>query len=175
MLLSSTTGAGMIVWLVPPVPRNGPYVMTRADIERLSREYGTSGPRDGPLARALQVDIPVWRQLGDEIFSDLDEQVFGAGWCAPGPGTSRRVLISDHLYACVRSVERDLIEARLHFIEAMDFRERAGVTSSLGLSPSARTGTLESGCPTLSDPWTRSRRQWGFFIASASSERSLAP
>src|SRR5207247_11130491 len=40
------------------------------------------------------------------------------------PGTSRRILISDHLYNCVRSVESNLIETRLHLIEAMDFWER---------------------------------------------------
>jgi len=98
--------------------------MTRADIERLSREYPAGEPREGRLARTLQVDIPVWRQLGAEIFGDLDEHVFGVGWWAPGPGTSRRTLISDHLYNCVRSVEPNLIEARLHLVEAMDFWER---------------------------------------------------
>ena len=98
--------------------------MTRADIERLNREYPTGEPREGRLARALQVDLPVWRQLGDEIFADLDDHVFGVGWWVPGPGTSRRILISDHLYNCVRSVEPNLIEARLHLAEAMDFWER---------------------------------------------------
>jgi hypothetical protein len=98
--------------------------MTRADIERLSREYPAEEPREGRLARALQVDIPVWRQLRDEIFGDLDDHVFGVGWWAPGPGTSRRILISDHLYNCVPSVETNLIEARLHLVEAMDFWER---------------------------------------------------
>jgi len=98
--------------------------MTRADIERLSREYEAGEPREGRLARAFQVDIPVWRQLGDDIFVGLDDRVFGVGWWAPGPGTSRRILISDHLYSCVRSVEPNLIEARLHLLDAMDFWER---------------------------------------------------
>lgn len=98
--------------------------MTRADIERLSQEYPVGEPREGRLARALEVDIPVWRQLGDEILGDLDEHVFGVGWWAPGPGTSRRILISDHLCNCVRSVETNLIEARLDLIEATDFWER---------------------------------------------------
>jgi hypothetical protein len=98
--------------------------MTRADIERLSQEYPVRDSRRGRLARALQVDIPVWRQLGDEILGDFDKHVFGVGWWAPGPGTSRRILISDHLCNCVRSVETNLIEARLHLIEAMDFWER---------------------------------------------------
>src|ERR1700730_17128538 len=118
--------------------------MTRADIERLSQEYPVRDPRQGRLARALQVDIPVWRQLGDEILGDLDEHVFGVGWWAPGPGTSRRILISDHLCNCVRSVETNLIEARLHLIEAMDFWERESDFHARAVSISAdRTLKLE--------------------------------
>lgn len=98
--------------------------MTPADIERFNREYSSGEPREGRLARALQVDAPVWRELGNEILSDLDEHTFGVRWWAPHPGTSRRILISDHLFTCVRSVETNLIEARLHLIEAMDFWER---------------------------------------------------
>jgi hypothetical protein len=88
--------------------------MTRADIERLSQEYSAGEPVEGRLARALHVDMPVWRQLGDAILRDFDDQAFGVGWWAPEPGTSRRILISDHLYNCVRSVEINLIEARVH-------------------------------------------------------------
>src|SRR6266404_307782 len=98
--------------------------MTRADIERLSRQYSADEPRQGRLAKALQVDLPVWRQLGDAILGDFDDHVFGVGWWAPKPGTSRRILISDHLYSCARSVETNLLEARLHLFEAMDFWER---------------------------------------------------
>jgi hypothetical protein len=68
--------------------------------------------------------VPVWRELGNEILADFDEHAFGIGWWAPHPGTSRRILISDHLYSCVRSVETNLVEARLHLLEAMDFWER---------------------------------------------------
>ena len=95
--------------------------MTRADVERLGREYAAGEPRDGRLARALQVEVPVWRQLTDDILEDLDEHVLGVGWWAPGPGTSRRILISDHLYNCARSVETTLIEARLHFLVGNGF------------------------------------------------------
>lgn len=70
------------------------------------------------------MDVPVWRELGNEILGDLDEHVFGVGWWAPYPGTSRRILISDHLSNCVRSIETNLVEARLHLIEAMDAWER---------------------------------------------------
>lgn len=98
--------------------------MKSADIERFSREYAAGEPAEGRLARALQVDVPVWRELGNEILADLDEHVFGVRWWAPQPGTSRRILISDHLFTSVRGVESNLIEARLHLIETMDFWER---------------------------------------------------
>ncbi len=95
-----------------------------ADVDHLGREYSSSEPKEGRLARALNVDIPVLRELGNEILGDFDEQASGVGWWAPHPGTSRRILIGDHLFTCVRSVETNLIEARLHLMEAMDFWQR---------------------------------------------------
>jgi hypothetical protein len=98
--------------------------MTNADIERFIKEYSPEEPVNGRLARAPQVDVPACRDLGDEILADLDEHVFGVRWWVPHPGTSRRILISDHLFTCVTSVESNLIEARLHLTEAMDFWQR---------------------------------------------------
>jgi len=97
--------------------------MKAADIERFRRTYPTEEPTEGRLARALHVDVPVWRELGNEILADLDERTFGVRWWAPHPGTSRRILISDHSTVCV-VWSRNLIEARLHLIEAADFWER---------------------------------------------------
>lgn len=116
--------------------------MTPADIERLSREYPADEPREGRLARALRVDAPAWREVGDEILGDLDDRVFGVGWWAPHPGTSRRILISDHLYSCVRGVETNLIEARLHLFEAMDFWERESDFHARAVSV-RRDGTVQ--------------------------------
>jgi len=98
--------------------------MTSADTDRLSREYAAGEAREGRLGRALRVDLQVWRELASEILGDLDDRIFGVGWWAPYPGTSRRILISDHLFTCARSVETNLVEARLHLMEAMDFWER---------------------------------------------------
>jgi hypothetical protein len=120
--------------------------MTPGDIERLSQEYSAGEPREGRLARALHVDMPVWRQLGDAILSDFDDHVFGVGWWAPEPGTSRRILISDHLYNCVRSVETNLIEARLHLLEAMDFWERESDFHARAVSVN-RDGTVKVELP----------------------------
>src|SRR3989442_1078984 len=120
--------------------------MWPADIDRRGKEYQGGDPREGRLARALQVDIPVWRELGSDTLADLDDHVFGVGWWAPGPGTSRRILISDHLYNCVRSVESNLIEARLHLIEAIDFWERESDFHARAVSIT-RDGNLEVEMP----------------------------
>jgi hypothetical protein len=98
--------------------------MTPADVDRLSREYGAAEPRPGRLARALHADVAVFRELGDEILGDFDEHALGVGWWAPHPGTSRRILIGDQLFACVRSVETNLVEAALHLLEAAESWER---------------------------------------------------
>ena len=96
------------------------------DIARLSQPYpdgpdrGTAGP-----TRALDVDTPNWEALERRIFADLTiEQPYGFGWWAPHPGTSRRILISDQLYACTTSVSTNLVEAGVHWLELLDAVDR---------------------------------------------------
>ena len=125
--------------------------MTPADTERLTREYTPTEPREGRLARALQVDVPVWRELGSEIFADLDDRSLGVRWWSPHPGTSRRILISDHLFTCVRSVETNLLEARLHLLEAMDFWDRESEFHARAVSLS-RDGRIELQLPERERP-----------------------
>lgn len=98
--------------------------MRAEDERRLSQDYPPDEPVPGRLARALDVDLPAWRELRDRIFADLDECRFGIGWWAPLLGPKRRILISDYLFACADSVETNMIEAKLHLLEAMDFWER---------------------------------------------------
>jgi len=70
------------------------------------------------------VPLPAVANLHDAVAADLDERVYGVGWWAPHPGTSRRILISDHLIQCVASIPRNLVEARLHLLEAFDCWQR---------------------------------------------------
>jgi len=100
--------------------------MRNADIARLSQPYadgsdrGTTGP-----TRALGVQTPNWEALERRIFDDLTtEQPYGIGWWAPHPGTSRRILISDQLYACTTSVATNLVEAGVHWLELLDAVDR---------------------------------------------------
>ena len=66
-----------------------------------------------------------WKELEALILDDFAEHhPYGIGWWAPHPGTSRRILISDQLYACVASVSANMIEAVLHWLEYQDCAER---------------------------------------------------
>ncbi len=63
--------------------------------------------------------------LKEEIFGDfIEEPPYGIGWWAPGPGTKRRILIADQLYCCVRSMEENMMEAALHWLEHENASER---------------------------------------------------
>jgi len=100
--------------------------MRAADVARLSQPYGgdPSVPGPGP-AVALGVATPTWQQLETAILDDLATQPpYGISWWAPHPGASRRILISDQLYACTHSTSDNLVEAALHWLEFLDFADR---------------------------------------------------
>lgn len=98
--------------------------MRREDNEKLQQPYSAATPIDDRFAEALGVKLPALRELHREVFADFDETVHGIGWWAPHPGTSRRILISDHLLMCIASIETNIIEARLHLLELGDFNEQ---------------------------------------------------
>ena len=98
--------------------------MRPADIARLSQRY-PDGPDRNTITRALGVQTPNWETLERLVFNDFTtEPPYGIGWWAPHPGTSRRILISDQLYACTTSVSTNLIEAGLHWLELLDAVDR---------------------------------------------------
>src|SRR5881227_1994169 len=100
--------------------------MNSSDMARLSQPLSGGPDRSGrALAAALGVEIPTWDTLEERIFADLTGDVpYGVGWWAPHPGTSRRILISDQLYACTASVHDNLIEAGIHWLEFLDYSDR---------------------------------------------------
>lgn len=100
--------------------------MRRSDIDRLAIPYDgdENSPTPGP-ASALGVDIPAWGKLERSILGALTTSPpYGVGWWAPHPGTSRRILISDQLYACAQSVSANMIESGIHRLELGDWSER---------------------------------------------------
>ena len=100
--------------------------MRASDLVRLSEPYseGECSTDDRALS-ALGIPMRQWRELEALILHDFAEHSpYGIGWWAPHPGTSRRILISDQLYACVASVSANMIEATLHWLEYQDCAER---------------------------------------------------
>jgi len=100
--------------------------MRREDAERLSQPYrpdDTTEP-DDRLGVALGLRLESVRSLRDAVLGNLDDKNYGVGWWAPHPGTSRRILISDHLLQCVVSIGVNLVEAKLHLLELADWQER---------------------------------------------------
>lgn len=99
--------------------------MRREDEERLAQHYSPEAAQaPGRLPAALGIPLPKTVGLVREVFGDLDEVKRGVGWWAPHPGTSRRILISDYLVNCLAALETNLVEARVHLMEARDFAER---------------------------------------------------
>jgi len=100
--------------------------MRASDVARLSEPYPDCDRmrNAGPMV-ILGIDIQTWRRLESTILGDLNEQFpYGVGWWSPNPGTKRRILISDQLYACAASVSDNLVEAGLHRLEFLDHAER---------------------------------------------------
>jgi hypothetical protein len=89
----------------------------RQDDDALQQPYPDATPMAERFGQAMGVVLPGVRELHRRVLADLDEKKLGIGWWAPHPGTSRRVLISDHLLACIDAVEKNLVEARLHLLE----------------------------------------------------------
>src|SRR5947199_67040 len=89
---------------------------------------------------------PAREALERRIFDDLTtERPYGIGWWAPHPGTSRRILISDQLYACTTSVSTNLVEAGVHWLELLDAVDRedtfqADVIQIVNGQPEMRAG-----------------------------------
>jgi hypothetical protein len=101
-------------------------MMRSSDLTRLNQPYPDGAePGDGLALSALGLPLRRWKELETLILNDFVEQSpYGIGWWAPHPGTSRRILISDQLYACVTSVAANMTEAVLHWLEYQDWAER---------------------------------------------------
>src|SRR5258706_431191 len=98
--------------------------MRDEEIKILNEPYTT--PNEGLDRRfesAVGADIPSAGQLVVEVLDDLDEQTFGISWWSSVP-VQERILIGDYLYQCAEGIEKNLIEAKLHYFERLDARKR---------------------------------------------------
>ncbi len=100
--------------------------MRAKDMAGLEKPFASSDDPEIAFPKAVGIDTPEVEALYREIIGDLDETVYGIGWWAPHPGTSRRILISNYLLECVRSIRTNLTEASLHLLEALDCWDKEG-------------------------------------------------
>ena len=114
--------------------------MRRQDLERLQVPYSPEeAATRGAFAARVGARIDEVRELHDAVFDDLDGTTFGIGWWTSMP-TRERILVADHLVLSLHSVQVNLIDARLHFLGALDswereqsFRARSVVVGRSGL------------------------------------------
>jgi len=98
--------------------------MRQEEINKLKEPY--TQPKSGLDRRfesAIGADVPSAGELVREILNDLDTQTFGISWWKSVP-VEERVLISDYLYQCAEGIEKNLVEAKLHYFEWIDARDR---------------------------------------------------
>ena len=81
------------------------------------------GEIDRRFHSSIGADIPSASNLAREILTDLDTTNFGVSWWRALP-TEERILISDYLYQCTNGIELNLAEAKLHYWEWLDAKER---------------------------------------------------
>ena len=98
--------------------------MRDEDIKRLSEPYENSrADNDRRFHSALGADVPSAGSLIRAIFNDLSETSLGVSWWN-STAVHERALISDYIYQCAFAVETNLGEAKLHYLEFLDARER---------------------------------------------------
>ena len=99
--------------------------MRKQEINNLNKPYNKSAEDlfNRRFDSAIGADIPSAGKLVEEIFNDLDTNTFGIRWWLSLP-TEERILISDYLYQCVDSIETNLVEAKIHFLEWLGARDR---------------------------------------------------
>src|SRR5258708_40343846 len=99
--------------------------MRQDDINRLSEPYPTDrADLDRRFHSALGADVPHAAELAKEIFADLDTTTFGVSWWVSLLPNQERILISDYLYLCSTGIEMNLVEAKLHYLEWLDTRDK---------------------------------------------------
>jgi hypothetical protein len=97
--------------------------MRQEEINKLSEPYtDTRSDVDRRFDSVIGADVPSAIKLFNEIAADLDTRSFGISWWQIP--VQERILISDYLYQCADGIEKNLVEAKLHYLEWLDVRER---------------------------------------------------
>lgn len=121
--------------------------MRPSDLQRLEALFPADDPRSASeqISDALEIGAPSAAVLAKCILDDLDLDTYGVGWWVSHVSTKRRILISDQLHLAVATIETNLIEARLHLLEALDYLERSSRQSqfSVTVGPSGGAHNLK--------------------------------
>ena len=97
--------------------------MRQEEITKLSEPYtDTRSAVNRRFDSVIRADVPSSIKLFNEITGDLDTHSFGISWWQTP--VQERILISDYLYQCADGIEKNLVEAKLHYFEWLDLRER---------------------------------------------------
>jgi hypothetical protein len=104
------------------------WYMRRLDLEALERPYPEpTRHADDRFADALGLDLKNVRALEEAFHGDLDPVELGIGWWKtyePQFGVRARILVGDYLFRCAASIETNLVETKLHLLEAVDAYEQ---------------------------------------------------
>lgn len=102
--------------------------MRPQDMKALERPYREPERHpDDRFADALGLKLKDVRELEDAFFDDLDPVDHGIGWWRayePQFGVRARILVGDYLFRCAASIETNLVDAKLHLLEAIDAYEQ---------------------------------------------------
>ena len=121
--------------------------MRDADIERLASATRTSPFGDPEALEALGIPLPSLGRLEAVVLKDLSVgPPYGIWWWEDRIPTGHRIAISDQLYSCIQSISQNLIESQLHWLEFLDWMERANQLISV---------SYDSGEPILCRPSNR--------------------
>ena len=106
--------------------------MRDEDLEPLLQPFPDDGRSpDDKFADQLGIYVDNVRRLAGEIAGDRDRSAPGIRWWSH-LDARRRILLGDQLLECVGSIETNLVEARLHFLEGREAWDRI-TTFALGL------------------------------------------
>lgn len=90
-------------------------ILDTSDLGRLAKDYHPGESAEVGFHRQISVSLPALDRLAEAIDADMDENIHGVRWWQGHPiGDRRRILASDHMLECVRSIEINVREARLH-------------------------------------------------------------
>ena len=118
--------------------------MREQELKRLEKLYPESQDADQHFNSAIGADIPSARKLAKTIFAELNEITFGIPFLNDLP-VQERILISDYLYQCASSIETNLVEAKLHYFEWLDYSQQ--ISRRYADVVSVRNGQIDTKMP----------------------------